>query len=498
MFSSKEDFVPSMHYDPKVHRKSLEDPSRYYRRSSIPFVDRRPAVRFIRAVDQRKASLVGPNSPTSSSRDPRKSILKKSSFPILVDVTELHLRNDKSGSTISSTNDDLENCRCKTDVIMEKFTKAERLCRGGVDVLTFPTSTHRIEPLSRFQGCMTIAISTTDLYTTTPQFLELRRSKLNDIRSVVDVAYQMQLEAGSLLSTAKKFLTLSKLRFREWDDLLKRNIEFRVDHSKLSYPIYTHKRMPESVTMLEESFDCSSHDSVEGCVRIYRKHPEGRITLLCDVAGIDRPEFPVNFEESPIEKQMEIIKIVTSHGRDLLLYGNNCLSQGLDILQDHEIDDAFRFIHRKLNSLEYDDYFDPLAALELKNAFAELVSRKAELLNTAEQIMEHCKWITNFTKLFHRYLKQSMRGGGGKSEGCSSCCSSSGSKKKMLQLLGIVSVDDILILLPLSHRIAENIFEFPDLESLLEDGKSRHASEIPEFSEVSIPDLLPSRNKKHK
>ncbi|CAL8107059.1 unnamed protein product [Orchesella dallaii] len=496
----KEDYVhQSNPYDPKVHRKSLEDPLRYHRRSSIPFLDRRPAVRFIRSVDLRKASVAGPNAPTYfKGDDTKKSILKKTNFPILVDITEIHLHSDKSGSNISSTNDDLENCRCKSDVIMEKFSKAERLSRGGLDVLTFPTSTHRIEPLSRFQGCMTIAICTIDIYTAATEYLELRKSKDLEFKAVVDVAYQMQLEAGSLQTTAKKFLALAKIRYQEWDELLKRNIEFRVDQSKLSYPIYTHKRMPESVTLLEDNMDSKNPEMIEGCVRIYRKHPEGRISLLCDVAGVDRSDVPISFQESSLEKQMEIVKILTSHGKDLLLFSNNCLNQGLDVLQDHEIDDAFRYIQRKLNSLEYDDYFDPLAALELKNGFGELTSRKAELLNTAEQIFEQCRWISYFTKIFHRYAKQSLKGKSNSSGSLSSCCSGSASKRKLLQLLGIVSVDDILILLPLSHRIAENIFEFRDLD-LLHEGENQGSSfnsGLPEFTEVSAPDLLNSRAQK--
>lgn len=372
--------VASMQYDPNVRKRSIEDPIRQHRRSSIPFADRTPAVRFIRAIEQRKSSLSGPYLPKVE--EPSKTILKKSNHPILVtpsghEVQQIH----SDTSHISTTNDELETCRLKAELIMDKASRSERLARGAMDVLTFPTATRRVEALSRLQGCVTICVCIIQICVTSDEFQskqppDMRKSICQQLNGVVEMVQKIKNEAISLCSTAKQFLTFCKHRYNDWEELFKRNNEFKIDHSKLNYPIYTHKRMPESVTLFEDALDehnVGMRNRLDGYIRAFRKYPEGTITIHCDMAeksvnAVEEggPQDFVTFQDCPLETQVEIIQYIVSHMKDLLTHGNLCLTQGLQAAQDLEMDDAFKYIHQKINNLEYDNYFDPLCALELK------------------------------------------------------------------------------------------------------------------------------------
>lgn len=366
MSNKKNPVSTDVQYDERVKRRSYEDPSRQHRRSSIPFVDRTPAVRFIRAIDQRKASVAGPNQPSGDDSS-GKPILKKTNFPILV-----HKDGDTTEGQMT-VNDELENCRNTTDMIMERISRAERIARGSMDVLTFPTATRRVEALSRYDGCMTISVCTIDILTTSKDFAVEKKKQshvISDLQSVIDVAQEMIDKADAYHSTAKKFLSRSKKRYNEWEKLVKRSSDFKIDHMKMKYPIYTTRRMPESVTMYEDALEDRQSCGFDGLLRISRKYPEEIITLHIDsTESIDLVN-PVNFQESSLETQVETCKLLTTHGKDLLMYSDNCLSQGLEVLFDDELDEAFGALHKKIGHFEYDDNFDPLCALELKVNFA--------------------------------------------------------------------------------------------------------------------------------
>lgn len=362
MSDKKNPVSTDVQYDERVKRKSHEDPSRHHRRSSIPFVDRTPAVRFIRLIEQRKASVAGPNQPSGD--DPsKKPILKKTDFPILV---------NKDGPTSAgqmTVNDELENCRNTTDMIMERISRAERIARGSMDVLTFPTATRRVEAMSRYQGCMTICVCSLDILTNSKDFaVEKKKGSevVSDLQSVIDTAHDMIRQADALQNTAKKFLSRSKKRYNEWEGLVKQSADFKIDHMKMKYPIYTTRRMPESVTMYEDALEDRQSCGFDGLVRISRKYPEEIITLHIDSCETMDLIDPVNFQESSLETQVEAAKLLTTHGRDLLIYSDNCLCQGLEVLFDDELDEAFGALHKKIGHFEYDDNFDPLCALELK------------------------------------------------------------------------------------------------------------------------------------
>lgn len=366
IMSKKDGAVGVVQYDEKVKRRSLDDPLRYHRRSSIPFVDRKPAVRFIRNVQQSEPSESGPKTPANddSSKHP---ILKKSNFPIL--VSSGSDSGEAGRESIGTTNDELDNCKNKTDLIMDKISRAERIARGSMDVLTFPTATRRVEALSRYQGSLTISICTLDILTSSSAYEKDKKKSrqiVSQLQPVVDCVQEMQNHANSFQSTAKTFLSRAKRRYNEWETLLKRNSEFKMENSKLNYPIYSHKRPPESVTLFEDTVEDPQGHSIDGYVRICRKYPEDQITVHCDTSEQADQFDPITFQDSSIETQAEVIKFVTKHGKELLGYSDAYLGQGLEMLVDKEIDEAFDVIQRKIKSIQYDDCFDPLCALELK------------------------------------------------------------------------------------------------------------------------------------
>ncbi|ODM97241.1 hypothetical protein Ocin01_09440 [Orchesella cincta] len=464
---NKKEVVGAMGYDEKVQRKSIENPSKHHRRTSIPWQDRTPAVKYISAIEKRKASVAGPYDPTK--RDPNKPILKKQ-------TAALHEGADGNANPpdgmSSNTNDELENCRNKTELIMEVMTKAERLARGCIDILTFPPAGNQLEVLSRFQGCMVISTSIIDTFSISQEYTESKNKnsdKLPNLQTLINNSTELQKEAEKLNSTANKLHSLVKQRIHKWDSILSKNSDFKVESTKLDYPIYSRKSMPESATVFEHFVDEENRYPVEGYCSITRPLPAEVIHLHCEDFDNGKLCDDVDFVNCPMAKQLDIINIITGHGKELLECSNNCLHNALVSLQNQEIDDAFDWIHGRLSKLQYDNNYDPLCALELKNACGEVAARKAELLNISDQILKHVKWVVAFTGTFLRFTKQSLYGGG-----FLSCCKPSCSKEKLLDLIGPVGMVGIQIFLPLSNTIAQTVFQ------LHIDQSSKTATEAPD------------------
>ncbi|CAL8110139.1 unnamed protein product [Orchesella dallaii] len=449
----KSGIVGSMGYDDNVKRKSIENKSKNHRKSSIPYADRTPAVRYISAIEKRKSSLAGPHDP--SKRDPNRPILKKQ-------VSTLHDGNENASITDSAdANDELENCRCKTELIMELMTKAERLARGSMDILSFPPAGNVAEVLSRFHGCMTICVCTIHAFSTSKEYSEYKNKGSEQLSKIMNNSVELHKEAEKLSSTSNKFLTKVKQRISEWEAILKKNSEFyQVESKKLDYPIYSRKSMPESATVFEHFVDEENRYPVEGFCGMSRTPSDGVIHLHCEDYESTKLCDDLDFVKCEADKQIGIISIITSHGKDLVECSNNCLNNGLISLQRQEIDNAYTWVQTRLSKINYEGNYDPLCALELKNVCAEVAARKSELLNVAEQISSHVKWVVNFTGTFLRFTKQSLYGAG-----LLSCCKSSCTQDKLLQIIGPVATVNLQIFLPLSDTIAENVFQLQRLQS---------------------------------
>lgn len=347
-------------YGDGLRKRSLEDPQRYHRRSSIPFMGRKPSVRFIRTVEQNKRSISGPKIPHPE-RATTKPILKKTNAPILIaSDAEFHY---------GETNDTLQSCRDSTEKLLEQISRAERVARGSMDILTFPCATRRLEILSRYYGCLVVCITCVQLLYTSKEFKESKSSASIHKLSceIVALAKELSNSASSLCSSAKKLLSRMKRRYREADAIFASNSEFKVVRTTLVYPIYTHRRMPESVSVYEDNDEEDIlQNSLDSYMRIYRQLPDEAVYCHFDTSSQTDLYEPIDLDLSPVLAKQEMTKFVIKHGGGILKTSNKVLQQSIEMMGDLELNEYINLLKEKLNLLQYDDKYDPLCSLELK------------------------------------------------------------------------------------------------------------------------------------
>ncbi len=188
----------------------------------------------------------------------------------------------------------------------------------------------------------------------------------------------------------------------------------------------------------------------------------GNITILWNperLGIIGEAEYTeYNYSSCPIVTQFEFVREFIHHARDLILHSEENLLRGLQTLHEPNLSEGYETIRYKINETQYDNFFDPLCALELRNALGELVQRKADLLNICRKTLEAMKWVEEEAELVHRFANQLYIGdtkGGPRHKGIRRffCCAPKFiTYEELVESLGLGVNDSLETMAPLNPK----------------------------------------------
>jgi hypothetical protein len=257
-----------------INSSSLGIPDRYrqHRKSSLPFADRSPKVRFLKKADEHSNSDHGSHDPfdethAQQSIDHSKPILKKSEFPILLNV---QVSGEIQGGCCD-INFDIENSVIYVEKVVQAFSSAERESRGSLDILTFPVlNSMGVEALGRFK--CTLAVSVVCIEDLRILTAKSHSKKLQDfLHRVIEGAHGILGELGSFKKETGVLLAKTKGRCKQWGKELISKGEFKFGGTRHSIvPVYAKKVMPENVTVYENEIIGDPKFRTDGNAQFYR------------------------------------------------------------------------------------------------------------------------------------------------------------------------------------------------------------------------------------
>jgi len=452
-----------------------------HRKSSIPFANRSPKVRFLRGAKSHGVTETGPCSPIVGNEEQKmvkkmKSILKKSEHPILIDVNLLS-KLDIDEISSAMTNDLLGNCKMAVDQETQRLYTSERQARGAIDIVTFPSAYSIVEPFSRVLGTLIMCIET----------LEILRKQDNSNLPTNTILKQIGNAIQDFLSIvttcegqAKKFRSRSGDVFKQWTNVMKIKSEFYIEHNKINIPVYPNKTMPENVTLYEDVRDENERYLYDGIVTLALVKQ-----VVCvwsesnDGLGIRQA-----FSNMTLDQQCEIIITLINHSKDLVLHSSRYITSALKTLTDVDYNDGFENVRKRLTAITFDDYFDPICGLDLKNSFGELIERKCELLNIANKMYQNMIRARKLiTKLYHFTLQIVQ----GQSEPKLACCPCSNFYTKEKLLSNFRTITEVAINVPMSTYFQNIVFTPKSSTAVL--GEGDQILQSPSFPDIATSQM---------
>jgi hypothetical protein len=436
-----------------------------HRKSSIPFSDRFPKVRFLRLVEPHGEDDRGNHLPIPKDskailfEKSLQPILKKSDFPILVDVHLLepdsapNFNDFEDKATNLTTNEVLESCANNVEQIVQIFSRAERQARGAIDILTFPVASGSLEPLARFEGNLVVAILSVEKVPSVINENSMFPSQVSPLTGVIELTEQLLEDIRITQHHASHLKKKAKLRHQQWKSLLSRKGDFRIEDNPTQTPIYSQKRMPESVTLYEDVLDEDRRYRFDGSTRIYRYSNDIMLFIDADL-GQFQPD--LDYPEEVNHQQLVVIsETALDNAKELVLYAQKQILMAIETISENQLmEKGFNCIKDKILHLEFDAFFDPLCALELKNSLGDVVRRKGELLNTSEHTVNFLIMMEKCTKLFLKYSLQVSKEIMTKRPTPERCfgCSKPVTKQSCLETLPGLGNKDFMISIPLTKK----------------------------------------------
>ena len=411
---------PNLQQNPPHNRSQYTEYDKrlsHHRKSSIPFLDRAPKIKF-NTIETRITSVKpGPYKPITgkggSKFENKKSNLKDSNFdhPILVDQHRVGLVSLGDSNPKQLTNEEMIFCAAITDNASIIFANAERRTRGAVDILTFPSistikSSH-VETLGRIKKNFVIIAEGLERLAT--QYGKAEIVKTERMRRIVQEMLQLKDSGRNIFICTKKLFKYNSRVYKQWSKLLNKSL-------KATAPLYA-KGMPENVTVYEDSLDLKA--VFQGTLDIIWS--PGKLIFTPD----EDDTYEMDFMTCPIEIQFDFIREVIQHVSLMILYSGQNILKALEIVQDPTLSEGYDTIQSRILDLEFDSFFDPACVLELKTALGELVQRKAVLLNITEKTLEAMELVKTITKDLHKFASQiycGQEGGRGKGKCVLLCC----------------------------------------------------------------------------
>lgn len=299
-------------------------------------------------------------------------------------------------------NQQIEASTSYVEKVIQHFSAAERDARGALDILTFPVaSSTKLESLARFYCGFTVAIvCIEDLLIVTA------KSKSKEFKAYVNQVHQLAKNLLADLATfekeSKELLKKARQRNKQWGRLLISRGEFRIEERRSSsIPIYLRKTMPESVTLYENEIDPDSKTfRSDGKAQFFRT--EGELAVMVEL----REEVISRTQEELDEGELFcLIKCLMIQSSELIRCATQRLIKANKCLDNAVFDEEYATLRERIANLEFDTYFDPLCALELKSTLSEVTAQKEELVNTTRHVGMYGDKMVHFTNLFMKYCK---------------------------------------------------------------------------------------------
>ena len=425
-----------------------------HRRSSIPYGGREVRIKFADHVKFLEPDDPAPHKPIMNSSQYQKSLLKtkrsnlkKLKHPILIDQPALKAVIAREKLSTKNTNEDLIYCSALAEATTTTFQAAEKLIRGGVDILTFPVpiQSPRVNELGRLKGLWMLVLDCVKIW------IELHGSDLPSNAGLGTSRIIQTLTA--LVECAKKAKASAKLvkkkcekEFSRWEDLLKQHGEFQRIGWRVHHNLYK-KRMPESVTLFE---DVGGIGYLYNGMVLFQRTKE-ILTFTSESLYVSN----YNFDGCLDVDKLTVTSEVIIFSQRMIEAAEKNITAGLETLVDPQLEKDFATIRKRVEDTDYDSAYDPLCARELKNCLGELVEFKSELVNTSERTLDAFRWIVGITKHLLQFCSRKL------GEEVPGCCSSKAKSyedlfDELTESVGF-QVDEYEVLMPQSEVMEKTL-----------------------------------------
>jgi len=137
-----------------------------------------------------------------------------------------------------------------------------------------------------------------------------------DVREIIRITEDLISNCQKGKISVQKLLSKSKSLYEQWQKLLQKKGEFSIEHTKIKIPIYSHKTMPENVTLYEDVVDQDQRYLFERVLKFYLSSNEFVITTSDVENDISIPRS----EGLAAEKELIVIKCLLQHSKELIHY----------------------------------------------------------------------------------------------------------------------------------------------------------------------------------